>query len=390
MTAVAAVTVALTMATPAIGIAEESDPPAAAVKTLVWQDDFKDASSRANWQVITGRVSPGKSQAEFLDSNVDVRGDALVLRSQRHCVKKESTPLTEKNARAGACAHGKITRYSSARVHRAAGLPNPSGNFRVVFRASLPEPVAGTRSALWMKNSAPYCDAEGVPAGDIPTNLGELDALEWYGKNPRTTTASTHLACDPQSLKTRHAYNKRDGLQPGGMHTWAVERRGNRVWYFVDGARVGTVDVCGKGKLNGVSKAKCDAIFALPWTLIMQGEVFGHKGGFTPPANSARFPAQHLKVDWVKVFTVSKGAEGEAPQPPKEPGQPPSSGSPSSTAAEPGATDTTPTTTPVGGPALPDTGSAPWIPALIGITLFATGVLLLVAVRRRRSATDTS
>lgn len=327
LTVVAIATAGWSVAPIAVGVAAASSQAqaatvaaAAAKPPPLWEDNFANPQAVANWAVITGKISDKKkSQAHFLASNVFPKDGNLVLRSQRHCVKDANTKPTDDNASAKVC-DGKrpVTKYSSGRVHRGAGLAASSGNFRIEFKATLPaDAVTGTRSALWMKNAAPYCDADGVTDDQIPTDLGELDALEWYGERPGRTTATTHMACHGKNnLKTRQEPNKRDDLRAGSTHTWTVERWGNRIKYWIDGHRVGDTDACGKGELNPIKQDKCDRILNLPWLLIMQGEVFkkGDNGtGYTAPDDSKPFPQQRFLIHWVRAYQLAAGGDASDP-----------------------------------------------------------------------------
>lgn len=311
---VAAAMVALTVASAAVGVAQESQAAVAAAPTLLWEDNFADPAAVDRWQKDTGRIgAKGKSQAHFLAANVFPENGALVVRSRRHCAK-EGEPLTDANAREAPCGNPKNTRYSSGRLNRDAGIL--AGNFKVEFTATLPKAEPGTRSALWMKNPAKYCTDE--EATNLPTNLGELDALEWHGAHDwrEKTTATTHMSChSKENTDTWQSPHHRSGAREGTKHTWTVERRGNKIKYWIDDTRVGT-DVCGKRELKAIGQKQCDQILDQPWSLRMQGEVFGNghsEGRYAPPDDKKHFSEQRFLIHSVRVYQLPAGDETTDP-----------------------------------------------------------------------------
>lgn len=268
-----------------------------------WKTTFSTPGSLDGWAPVTGIVRPDKSQANYGVRNVSVSDGKLRIVTQRHCVKSNSSPLTSKNARTGKCPKGKKTRYSSGRVSIA--MPQYT-NFKVSFRAKLPSnAVTGTRTALWMRNASPYCPD--VPKDSRPTNLGELDALEWYGRTKTTSHSVTHMACkSPTKTATLQNGNTRS-VSYQKWHTWSVERRGKTIRYRMDGKQIAESHVCGKGSFGKVSSSKCTAILNQPWTLIMNGEVFAKgfgKNNYASPSSKKKFPKQVLYVNWVKVHAL--------------------------------------------------------------------------------------
>ncbi|SDP66258.1 Glycosyl hydrolases family 16 [Pedococcus dokdonensis] len=269
-------------------------------------DTSRTAWSTAN-RIMVSQAK--KSQAHYLARNVDQRSGNLVITTERHCVKKSATHTnfdlyTNATASVAPCGAGKKAVYSSGRLDMLDAGKQLSGNFKVEFRASMPDqPAVGTRQALWMHNTDQYCDSV-----DALTNLGEFDALEWYGDRPGRTTATTHMSCkgngDWKTIRRQHAGPMSNA--DNTFHVWSVEKVGKRVKYFMDGKQLDGKDVCGAGKFTLTAPVSCAQVMGLPYFLIMNGEVFkdGNNGtGHRSPLDGRRFPKQQLQVDWVRTYT---------------------------------------------------------------------------------------
>lgn len=262
---------------------------------IVWRDEFNDGDY-AGWTPGNVAGRPGKSQAIFRPANLSFANGKLVVTTQRHCGSVDAPPTK------GKCPKGTSV-YTSGRLDRAAPLPN--GDFRVAFRAQVPQNgKRGQRSALWVKNAKPYCNADVAGA----RLQGELDVLEHYGAQKGRSYGVSHLSCRQVDADTFKAYqvSKDVAFDPSGYHVWSVERRGGTFRYFVDSKLVGAA-TCGEGKLAEVGKSRCDNIVEQAWTYTIQGEVFAKgygKGKLLHPDETSGFPPQKLKVDWVRVYRL--------------------------------------------------------------------------------------
>jgi hypothetical protein len=301
---------------------EQADAAAAKVTWKPrWHSEFG-GSAPAKWNGVADTPLSGwttadrimvsqakKSQAHYLARNVDQRGGNLVITTERHCVKKSAKHTDfdlyrDSTASVAACGAGQKAVYSSGRLDLLDAGKQLAGNFKVEFKASMPDqPAVGTRQALWMHNTAQYCDSV-----DAITDLGEFDALEWYGDRPGRTTATTHMSCkgggDWKTLRRQHAGPMSNA--DSTFHVWSVEKVGKRVRYFIDGKLLDGKDVCGAGKFDLTAPATCGQVMGLPYFLIMNGEVFkdGANGtGHRSPLDGQRFPKQQLQVDWVRTYT---------------------------------------------------------------------------------------
>lgn len=288
-----------------------------------WPDAWKSApqASLSDWSVLDRTMVSWekKSQARYLKSNVDQSGGNLVITTRRVCATKAPSGHLDfswlKNSQPSVdrCA-GKRNHpvYTSGRLQMQNQAFQPSGaNVRIDFKATLPtQPATGTRQALWANNATSYCSS----TDKVVTNLGEVDALEWYGNAPSGSFSTTHMSCrgtgdDPwQTIRREH----RDPVQAGTTHIWSVRKTGNSVSYYLDGKRVEEKsskrpDTCGTAPFDVPAPADCNVIMNSPWMTILQGEVF--KGDFhadkrqSGPNNKADFAKQQLKVDWVRVYT---------------------------------------------------------------------------------------
>jgi hypothetical protein len=288
-----------------------------------WPDAWKSApqASLSDWSVLDRTMVSWekKSQARYLKRNVDQSGGNLVITTRRVCATKAPSGHLDfswlKNSQPSVdrCA-GKRDHpvYTSGRLQMQNPAFQPTGaNVRIDFKATLPtQPATGTRQALWANNATSYCN----PTDKVVTNLGEVDALEWYGNAPSGSFSTTHMSCrgtgdDPwQTIRREH----RDPVQAGTTHIWSVRKTGNSVSYYLDGQRVEEKssrrpDSCGTAPFDVPAPADCNVIMNSPWMTILQGEVF--KGKFdagkrqSGPNDVADFAKQQLKVDWVRVYT---------------------------------------------------------------------------------------
>jgi hypothetical protein len=315
-------TVAAVAPTPSDAAAPAAEAAAAkATWTPRWHSEFG-GTAPSKWKAVADTPLSGwttanrimvsqakKSQAHYLARNVDQRNGKLVITTERHCVKKTAKHTdfdlyTNATASVAPCGPNQKAVYSSGRLDMLDPAKQLTGSFKLEFKASMPDqPAVGTRQALWMHNTAQYCDSV-----DAITNLGEFDAVEWYGDRPGRTTATTHMSCkgggDWKTLRRQHAGPMSNAANTS--HVWTVEKTGNRVKYFIDGRQLDGKDVCGAGKFTLTDPATCGQVMGLPYYLIMNGEVFkdGNNGtGHRSPLDGQRFPKQQLQVDWVRTYT---------------------------------------------------------------------------------------
>lgn len=314
---------------------QRADAAAAKSWKPMWHSEFGTAKGQwpAEWRTVadTGLstwtvldrvvVSPGKSQARTLDANVRQDAGKLVITTRRVCAKAAPTDASDFTWLAGSKPSVKPcggTRkepvYTSGRLQMQDPAHQASGaNVRMDFRATLPSrPATGTRQALWANNAQPYCSYDGTTV--TTTNLGEVDALEWYGNKPGASFSTTHMSCATdgahpgRTLRREH----QDPVKPGSTHTWSVIKRGNTATYLLDGLPVEekqakAIDSCRKGPFTVPTTASCATIMRSPWMTILQGEVFAGKytagSRQSGPRDGADFAVQKLKVDWVRVYT---------------------------------------------------------------------------------------
>lgn len=317
--------------------ARAGDQQAAAAKGWkpAWHSEF--GSPRSQWPTAWRKVedaplsawstkdrvvvSPGKSQARNLAKNVDLANGKLVITTRRLCAKVAPTSetdfswLADSKPSVKACSGArKVPVYTSGRLQMEAAAYQASGAaVRMDFRATLPsDPATGTRQALWANNAQPYCSYDGKTV--TVTNLGEVDAVEWYGNKPGASYSTTHMSCATngahpgRTLRREH----QDPVKAGSTHTWTVIKRGNTATYLLDGKAVEekeakAIDSCRKAPFTVPDTASCATIMRSPWMTILQGEVFAGKykaaNRQSGPNDKAAFPVQKLKVDWVRVYT---------------------------------------------------------------------------------------
>lgn len=268
----------------------------AAIKDKNLSEEFTGATLAPRWAVFVGPGEAGKSIANYTADSVKQSGGKLSITTARRC-DSVTGPIRNK------CANPV---YTSGRIDSTwAALPK--GNFRIAFRAKLPDkPLQGTRWALWLKNDQPYC------ANGSNVNQGEVDVLEYYGKKAfrNQSYGVSHLSCTGNgSGADAYQDSNRVTFSQRGWHVWSVERRGGTLTYRVDAKVVGRT-VCGEGETAAVSKNRCKKILQeTNWRFIIQGEVFSgdraaNDAKQAAPRAGKAFPKQTMKVDWMRIYRL--------------------------------------------------------------------------------------
>lgn len=280
---------------------------------LVLDSEFN-GSSLEGWterDTITNKQPEGASQQSFdLGRNVWVANGHAALAANRVC-KPKSQPrsaIRGLSPHPGVCPRGTATKYTSSRLERFPNQWPALKDFRVEFKVTLPRINPGTRASTWLHTDQSYCKV--TPAKRTWPGIGELDAVEYYGRGQMRTsgwnrpraTSTTHMTCDwaagQTHRQTSSAYRE---VHAGGTYRFAVERIAGATHYYVNGKPTATMR-CGRGKFAMLTQKRCNQVLGRPWRLIMDQEVF--KGRFGP-ADGRRFPSQYLKVDWVKVWKIT-------------------------------------------------------------------------------------
>ena len=122
--------------------------------------------------------------------------------------------------------------------------------------------------------------------------VGEIDAMEYVGRDRSHVIGTVHGATDDGDHWFLQADTDSDTLLSADMHTYAVEWDDDKVSWFLDGEEYGTVT-------RDEVEAEGDWAFDRPFYLILNLAIGGVLGGEVP--DSLTFP-QELVVDWVRVY----------------------------------------------------------------------------------------
>jgi beta-glucanase (GH16 family) len=241
-------------------------------RKLVWSDEFDGANGTlpdpAKWKLEQFADATDDEKQCYTDSDDNVHTDGngyLVISALRQ---------------AGNCADGWYRFITSARL-TTKGLESWK-HARFEIRAKMPTGV-GTWPAFW---------ALGEEKGVEWPEVGEIDAMEYVGRNRNHVIGTVHGADDAGDHWFLQADTDRDTLLSADMHTYAVEWDDDAVVWSLDGVEYGRVT-------RAEVEAEGDWAFDRPFYLILNLAIGGELGGAVP--DSLTFP-QELVVDWVRVY----------------------------------------------------------------------------------------
>ncbi|MBM3209759.1 glycoside hydrolase family 16 protein [Candidatus Saccharibacteria bacterium] len=271
--------------------------------SLVWSDEFNGSSvDSSKWTVVNQtRSTESHHQGRYQTANVTVRDGNAQIITKRHCVTGSELPSAS-NQSTAPCPNGTTTRYSSGQIKTDYNWQ--SGKMEI--RAKLPKTdVSGLWSGYWLRNQSPWC---------TPT-YGEIDILEWYSdpKSTNASTATTHVVCQNDKLKSRQHVKKVNGSLADTWHTWGVEWNAEKVTYYLDGEIVGSItshrpndsdqNSDTYSDYDGVTKEQFTRIMNEPWQLRINTQVYPENDQWhEAPNNSRDFAPQTFLVDYVRVY----------------------------------------------------------------------------------------
>ena len=246
--------------------------------SLVWSDEFNDASGTAprsaNWNNDLGNAENGGWGNHELE---------YYTASSRNAWQDGSGSLiiqAEKVANAGPCWNGKPCDYTSARMHTKGKV---SFNYGKV-EARIKFPVGqGIWPAFWALGET----------GDWPAS-GELDIMEYIGKTPLAVYGTAH---GPGYSGAKGIGKPLNSTTPWGddWHTYTLIKQPNLIVWQVDGV-----------ELQRLTPASLPTggtwVFERPFFVILNLAVGGDWPG-SPDANTV-FPAQ-MKIDWVRIYKAN-------------------------------------------------------------------------------------
>jgi beta-glucanase (GH16 family) len=250
-----------------------TDPPAVA---LLWGDEFNGPAgsqpSTADWRYMGGGSWGNGAELQCYTrrpANVSHDGAGNLAITARY---ELGWPCLDPT-----------TNYTSARLDT--GGRHEFGYGRLEARIKLPHAAAGVWPAFWTLGSD-YRDG-GFGGSSSWPQCGEIDILEWLGRNP--SEARLHLHGQPDAVGDWGPGTSVPGSWAQTWHTYAVDRQPGRIDFFVDGKTVW-------------SQTEADAPegawdFDKPMYMLLNVAVGGWAGTPTPAA----YPASML-VDYVRAY----------------------------------------------------------------------------------------
>jgi beta-glucanase (GH16 family) len=232
-------------------------------RELVWQDEFNGAAiDPSNWTFDLGASGWGNGEAESYTArpeNARIEGGALVIEARQE--KYQGSYFTSARLKTQG-----LRSFTYGRVE--ARIKVPAGK--------------GLWPAFWLLGAD--IGQAGWPA------CGEIDTMEYVGKEPRLVYGTLHGPGYSGSLGISRQYRASFDIADD-YHVYAVEWEPTEVRWYIDGEQYSAVtkaDVGGK-----------EWPFDKPFFIILNLAV---GGGFPGPvALDTRFPARML-VDYVRVY----------------------------------------------------------------------------------------
>ena len=247
----------LTLETNSIDEAVKIEP------TLVWSDEFDGTTLNLdNWTYELGDGCPnlcgwGNNELqEYTDDNHRLEDGMLIISAKK----------------------GSNSNYTSTRIKTKGKQEFQYG--RIEARVKVPS-GAGMWPAFWALGN------------DIETNswpnCGEIDIVEYVGKNPGQIFTSVHTPSSYGNTVNSMITNVPNVEED--FHNYAVEWNENFIDFFFDDTRVYTYSVQTKNQNTWP--------FNKPFFLIINLAIGGNFGG--PVANNIQFPREFI-IDYVRVY----------------------------------------------------------------------------------------
>lgn len=242
---------------------------------LVWADEFETPGlpDPSQWGYDVGGHGWGNDELEFYTAgrleNARVEDGRLIIEARKEAWGDRA--------------------YTSARL-----VTKGKGDWtyaRVEVRARLPR-GRGTWPAIWMLPTG-----SGYGGGGWP-ETGELDIMEHVGHDPGVIHASVHCKAYNWPAKTQKTATLKLADADTAFHVYALERRPERIDFFVDDRLLLSFPNEGKGWQSWP--------FDRPFHLVLNVAIGGFWGG-AQGVDDAAFP-QRLEVDYVRVYELPGAA----------------------------------------------------------------------------------
>lgn len=262
-------------------LSAQAEPPSGGPSDewqLTWSDEFNNAGlpDPAKWDYEVGFIRNKESQCYTKDrlENARVENGMLVIEARKEPFKNPNFDPSSRDWR-----KHELADYTSASLIT---LGKASWTHcKIEVRAKLPG-GAGTWPAIWMM---------GINRSEVQwPRCGEIDIMESVGKSPRRASANLHF---PQPKKGYTGAVTLAKPFNEDFHVFAMERRDDRIDFFMDGKKYHSfsVDEAGTGPENPFRK---------PHYLILNLAMGGIAGG---KIDDAGLPQQFL-IDYVRVYTL--------------------------------------------------------------------------------------
>ncbi|CAM1344972.1 glycoside hydrolase family 16 protein [Tenacibaculum amylolyticum] len=231
---------------------------------LIFNEEFNEAELNTTiWNYDLGDGCPnlcgwGNNERQlYTKQNVIVKDGSLIIKAS----KKDSL-------------------YFSGKIHTKGKLEFTYG--KVEVRAKLPK-GHGLWPAIWMLGN------------DIDTNIwpncGEIDIMEYVGREPHTIYTSLHNASSFGN--TIHSQKTKIPTIEEGFHVYEMEWTKEAIIFYIDKKKVYTYAPINKNEKNWP--------YSKPFYLIINMAIGGNFGG--PEVDDTIFPEDFI-IDYVKVYEL--------------------------------------------------------------------------------------
>lgn len=231
-------------------------------RKIIWEENF-DGSELENesWNILTGDGCP------------DLCGwgnqERQIYTSENHELANGFLKITAKK---------KGDKYTSTRINTIGKKEFQYG--KIEIRAQLPK-GKGIWPAFWMLGS--NIDEVGWPLA------GEIDILEYVGKEPETIFTTLHTK-DSYGVSKNTRKDIVKGIEDG-FHTFAIDWSKDRIAFLIDGILFYT--------FSPESKDEKVWPFDQPYYIIVNMAIGGSFGG--PEVDDSIFPQEFI-IDYIKVY----------------------------------------------------------------------------------------
>jgi beta-glucanase (GH16 family) len=231
-------------------------------RKLVWQEDFNGTTlNEKNWNFETGNGCPsicgwGNNELQiYTNKNHQVRNGKLAIKAQLKDSIYTSTRITTKTKK----------EFQYIRIEAKAKLPLGKGLW----------------PAIWMLGT--NIDKVGWPM------CGEIDILEYIGKEPNTIFTSLHTQ-DSHGNTINTKKTKNISIE-NGFHIYTMDWTKNKIDFFIDNILVYTFAPLVKNQNTWP--------YNQPFYIIINLAIGGNFGG--PEVDATIFPKEFL-IDYIKVY----------------------------------------------------------------------------------------